>query len=366
MCNRELNFKGDYAVLGSYLQGRGVQRLLWVHGKSAEKMKVGQYLQELPKLLHIEVKSFTEFAPNPDYESVVKGVDLFRQFQADAIIATGGGSAIDVAKCIKLFSALNPAKCYLQQEYLPVATPLAAIPTTAGTGSEATHFAVIYYQGKKCSVAAPDILPDVYLLDPAVLDCLPEYQRKVTMLDALCHAVESYWSVNATVDSRKFSLQAVEEILGAASLYLQNSPEGNQAMLRAANLAGKIIDITQTTAGHAMSYELTKRYGVAHGQAAALCAAALWQQMENKNVLTEELEVLGRIFKTHLGVAGAKGFKKFVAELRLPGIQGTETDISQLAASVNPVRLRNHPLKITNEEFCQLYREIIGSTKDEG
>jgi len=364
--NCKLDFQGDYAVLGQYIQVRKIHHLLWVHGKSAVKTQIGQYLYKLSERLHIEVESFTEFAPNPEYESIVAGVELFKGMHGDGIIATGGGSAIDVAKCIKLFSVLDSSKNYLQQDLRPVDTPLIAIPTTAGTGSEVTHFAVIYYHGKKCSVTSQDILPDAYLLDSSALAFLPEYQRKVTMLDAFCHAVEAYWSIKATVDSRKLSLQAVESLLRYAPLYLRNNMDGNEAMLRVANLAGKIIDITQTTAGHAMSYALTKSYGIAHGHAAALCTAVLWQQLEQKGVLTDKLNELSGLVASYMGVACAEGFKKFVDVLHLPRFQGSEADIPLLASSVNPVRLQNHPIRITYEEFCQLYREIIGRNKDEG
>ena len=360
MESREIDFQGDYTALGKCLWTYGIKRLLWIHGKSAERLKVGQYLTTGLRQMQIEVESFTDFTANPDYESVVKGVNSFRQFQADGIIATGGGSAIDVAKCIKLYSVLEPGECYLQQELRPVRTPLIVVPTTAGTGSEVTHYAVIYYQGEKCSVTSKDILPNAYLLDAAVLEELPEYQRKVTMLDALCHGVESYWSVNATLESRRLSLQTVKQILSNASSYLQNTSEGNRAMLRAANMAGKCIDVTQTTAGHAMSYVLTKRYGIAHGQAVALCTGILWQAMEPQGILTEEMDALGKMFLQYTGAYGAKGFNTFLKKLDLPLIKGAESDIPFLVDSVNPVRLQNHPVKITQPEFYQMYKEIIG------
>lgn len=108
-------------------------------------------------------------------------------------------------------------------------------------------------------------------LTPGALKTLPAYQRKSTMLDALCHAVESFWSVHATAESKAYSRDALKMIRRYAEDYLANCDEGNAGMLLAANTAGKAINLTQTTAGHAMCYKLTSLYGLAHGHAAALC-----------------------------------------------------------------------------------------------
>ena len=92
---------------------------------------------------------FDGFTPNPLYEQVREGVRLFREAGCGTIVAVGGGSAIDVAKCIKLFCQMRDDVPYLQQEYKDTSVPLIAIPTTAGTGSESTRHAVIYKDGAK-------------------------------------------------------------------------------------------------------------------------------------------------------------------------------------------------------------------------
>ena len=92
---------------------------------------------------------FDHFGSNPLYEDVCLGVNSFNEERCDAIVAVGGGSTIDVAKCIKLYCHMDPATNYLRQEAADSGIPLVAIPTTAGTGSESTRFAVIYYDGKK-------------------------------------------------------------------------------------------------------------------------------------------------------------------------------------------------------------------------
>ena len=163
---------------------------------------------------------FGGFSPNPLYEQVLDGIHIFNGNHCDAIVAAGGGSALDVAKCIKLYchtvalhdeaQALSntPSEFnFLLQEKSDTGIPLFAIPTTAGTGSESTRHAVIYYQGVKQSISHPSIVPDVAILEPSLLKSLPLYQKKCTMMDALCQAIESTWSVNSTDESKGFARQ---------------------------------------------------------------------------------------------------------------------------------------------------------------
>ena len=128
--------------------------------------------------------TFSGFTPNPLYEQVCDGTGLFKKTGCDTILAVGGGSAIDVAKCIKLavlaedgVDAIIPPRvshCFPIDGAL---IPLIAIPTTAGTGSESTHNAVMYYEGAKQTVTNDGILPDYAILEPSVLKTLPLYQK---------------------------------------------------------------------------------------------------------------------------------------------------------------------------------------------
>ena len=200
-------------------------------------------------------------------------------------MAVGGGSAIDIAKCIKLYAKLpgdGKEGSWLQSSGEVNNTELFVIPTTAGTGSEATRYAVVYYGGNKQSISSDVIIPNTVLFDPRVLDSLPDYQKKSTVMDALCHAVESFWSVNSTEDSKDYSSTAIELIIDNIDEYLAGDNSRNSIMQKATFIAGKAINITQTTAGHAMSYKLTSKYGLAHGHAAALCVRELFKWMSKE------------------------------------------------------------------------------------
>ena len=170
-----------------------------------------------------ELIQFNDFSSNPKYEEALSGFEVFNENNCDFLISLGGGSAIDVAKVIKAmlgsesYDGLIHDKTviidFLKNPGFDGDVSHLAIPTTAGTGSESTHFAVIYYEGTKYSVSNDGLLPNYVLLQPELLATLPEYQKKSTMLDALCQGIESYWSVRSTDESKKYAVEAITTIL---------------------------------------------------------------------------------------------------------------------------------------------------------
>ena len=136
-------------------------KVLLVCGSSFRKLPIRETVISAP----VSYTVFSHFSPNPSYEAVCQGIELFNQAHCDTILAVGGGSAIDVAKCIKLFSKKPKGTHYLDQPYEDTGIPLIAIPTTAGSGSESTRYAVIYDQGEKQSITHESIIPDVAILD---------------------------------------------------------------------------------------------------------------------------------------------------------------------------------------------------------
>lgn len=357
---------GHYRALDEYLTGRGTRRIFLVCGKSLRRLPAGDYFETLEARLGIRVVTFSDFAPNPCYESAVAGTARFREADCDLIAAAGGGSAMDVAKCVKRFANMDLTGNCLVQDVPPGSVPLLAIPTTAGTGSEATRFAVIYCQGRKQSVAHDGCLPDAVVLDPGLLETLPDYHRKASMLDALCHAMESFWSLRASPESRDCARRAIRLLLRAADAYLQNTPAGNRDMLTAANLAGRAINLTQTTAGHAMCYGLTGLYGLAHGHAAALCVLRLWPYMVrnvHRAAHPAQLEETFRALAEAMGCASAEEaiekYSRFFAGLTLPVPKVREADTAALVPTVNAQRLQNNPVPLDPEDIQALYRQIL-------
>ena len=364
-----IEFKGQINILDDCFKHMKNEKILLVCGNSIEKLQINNYFNSLETRLGVKVVKFKDFSPNPSYESVIDGVRIFIENKCKMIVAVGGGSAIDVAKCIKLFSNLDHNRNYLKQELIPNSVQLLAMPTTAGSGSESTKFAVIYYKGEKQSVSDESCIPSTVILDEFSLNTLPEYQKKSTMLDALCHAMESYWSVNSTEESRLYSKEAIGLILANYNGYLMNTNEGNIGMMKAANIAGKAINISQTTAGHAMCYKLTSLFGISHGHAAALCVSKLFPYMVNnmdKCIDSRGEEFLGNIFNDIAKIYGckspifaAKKFDEIISSLKLDVPKYDSNVFKLLVSSVNSERLKNNPIELDNNAIEKLYYSIL-------
>jgi len=282
---------------------------------------------------------FSGFTSNPRYEDVITGVGFLKSHNCDFIVAIGGGSCIDAAKFIKYYSDFD--------------IPIMAVPTTSGTGSEATHFAAIYVNGEKQSIADDKLLPEYVILQPDLLKTVPLYQKKCTMLDALCQAIESWWSKKATSESIEYSRKSIRLILDNMDGYLKNEDKGNMNMLIASNLAGKAINITTTTAPHAMSYKMTTLYGLPHGHAVALCLPKVWRNMKNFDDIANALD------KPNCEEA-VLFFEQLLQTLEIfPPKDVTANDLDILTDSVNIQRLDNNPVWLEREVIKSLYGDVL-------
>jgi len=356
------------------IMNTGCKRFLLVSNSTFRQ----RYIKDLIDSLVVEKVLFSDYTPNPLFEQICNGVDLFNKSGCDGILAIGGGSPIDVAKCIKLSALADEGKNVIIPPLVSTRVdinsskiPLIAIPTTAGTGSESTHNAVMYYQGAKQTVTNDGILPDYAILDEIFLETLPLYQKKCTMMDALCQAIEAWWSVNSTEKSCEYSRKAIELIMNHWEDYIFNdSKSAAKQVLLASNYAGRAINITATTAPHAMSYKITSLYNLPHGHAVACCLPIVWKYMYNnldKTIDSRGGEYLCRIFQRIsssmqcLSVEDAIcKFELMMARMNLicPSLNNTE-ELDILAKSVNPVRLKNNPVYLSEEVLKNFYLKII-------
>ena len=368
--------------LKSFFQEHSFRRIFLVAGSSFSKLPIGEELQELFSELYIAFYHFSDFRANPRLEEVEEGIKAFSAFRGDSILAVGGGPALDTAKCIKLFTGLSKEKPYPEQEFQENGIPLLVHPTTAGTGSESTPFAVIYQDGEKCSVEHESIYPKYRIEDSRSLRSLSLYQKKATLLDALSHAMEAIWSKYSNEDSRAYGQKAISLILMNYKAYLSLENEKDAKNLggavalegpseqvledvaEAANLAGKAIAVTKTTAGHALSYKLGSIYQLPHGLATAMVNRALYPFMcREKSRMTdpENLLFLAKCFSAETEEEGAKRYLEILEDLEiLPNLSVKEGDLENLVAAVNPERLSNHPIALREEDIGLLYKEILG------
>jgi len=333
------------------------KKVLLVCGKSFDKLDISN------KLKPLHYVRFSNFSPNPSFDEVCAGIELYNKFHCQAILAVGGGSAIDVAKCIKLFDKTNPLNSITNGVFEINDIILSAIPTTAGTGSESTKHAVIYYKGEKQSISHFSILPEHICLIPSVLKSLPAYQKKCTLLDALCQSIESWWSVNATEESMEYSRISIKLIKEHWKEYIETSSESSaEKIMHAANYSGKAINITATTAPHAMSYKLTSLYGIPHGHAVAISLPDVWEYMLKDDVLCNDPRGISHLNKVFSEIPiDIKWFRDLLTALDItyPVSKNKAADIDILINSVNPVRLKNNPVFLDKDTIKSIYERIV-------
>ncbi len=268
------------------------------------------------RLTHLTVPN-----ANPKVETVQA---LFDQIDGDvdSFIAVGGGTTIDTTKLLNLAVVSKMSvKDLLTQKSAPEALlPCMAFPTTAGTGAEATRFAVCYDGETKYSIDFEVIRPSDVVLVPEFTATLPTYQKASTNFDAYAQAVESLWAKGATEESKIYARRALD------LMEVDNWPE-------ASYWAGRAIDISRTTAAHAFSYYLTSHYGIPHGHAVYMVFEYICRN-NNHPEFIKKVEGL----KTLRELADEKGI-------------GWDELVNDLFSHVNLKRLGNNPVEVRRESF---------------
>jgi alcohol dehydrogenase len=330
-----------------------------------------------PVLSSFEAIRFNGFEPNPKLSDVERGIEMFRKTQPDIIIAFGGGTAIDLAKLIGSIAVHDISSRDIITGVASIeqkGPALVVIPTTAGTGSEATHFAVAYVDGVKFSVAHENLLPDIVLLDPQLTYNLPSRITAASGLDAFCQAVESIWAVGATDESVEFATLSVKLSLEHLAAAVNDpTPKARRGMCEAAHLAGKAINISKTTAPHAISYAITTHFGVPHGIAVALTLGPMLEY--NSRVKEADcndprgcehvqqriaiiLDLLGGDLQNGLAVIkqliDEVGGVRSLCEIGASSIESQQL----LATQVNPERLSNNPRMMNATAIERIFLSI--------
>lgn len=344
-----------------------------VRGKgSYEECGAQSCLQEIFKNEDVCVVEWSDFMENPRLEEVYLGVRLLRESRATAIVACGGGSVLDMAKLVRLACAYdgNDLTGKLPDDISNL-LPLFALPTTSGTGCESTPFAVCYKNGKKYSVAHPNILPDYAFIYPPFTYTTPPYLTACSGFDALAQAIEAYWNVNATPESDHYSEEAIALLWN--NLYKAvNMPtdEVRDAMSLGAHLAGEAIAMTKTTAPHAFSYAFTTQLKFPHGHAVALTFpyfAELNMELFKYRSLHPKIQVDTYAVKMEhlqsmLGLP-AEGLKNqmysFIESLGLNLNLPAHTDVQWLLSQVNLQRLGNNPVIVEEQEMKELFNFLV-------
>ena len=369
----ELVGEGSLSRLRELLEERGARTVLLVTGKGSFEASGAQAALE-PYLAGADVRRFCDFQNNPRVEDVRRGIAIAREETPDLVVAVGGGSVMDMAKLINVLAPFEGDARDLIESKRPLqgkSAPLVAIPTTAGSGSEVTHFAVVYAGKTKYSVATDCIRPDHALVDPQLTYAMPPRLTATCGFDALSQAVESYWAVGSNVSSQHHAAAAIRLILGSLRKAVHApDPVSRAQMAEGAYRAGKAIDISKTTGAHALSYPLTASFGIPHGHAVALTVGRFFMvnsqldrvelnEPRGRHYLEAALSDLYQLMGCRCAEECCAMWYELMADVGIEtslealGVRSAP-DKSRIVAGVNTERLDNNPVKLNEHDLLTL------------
>ena len=312
--------------------------------------------QVLARLESCTVETFTQVVPDPPLEVVAKGVRQVEEFRPDVLVAFGGGSALDCAKAMAHFSPQSP--------------PLWAIPTTAGTGSEVTSFAVLTdsEKGVKYPLVDDSLLPALAVLEPSFLERVPPAVTADTGMDVLTHAAEAWVARGANPYTDALAEKAFTLAFENLSAAFDGDREAKANMLLASNLAGLAFNGAGLGLCHGLAHALGGTYHIPHGRLNAL----LLSHVIRFNAAEEKTaKKYGRLAKA-CGLAPtwrtlAAGLDRLRSQLKLPvkltacGVEGKifKTDADAIAASALADRCTPaNPRAVTADDVKAILKEL--------
>ena len=337
--------------------------LIFCGKKSFSKSGASELLKTI--LERTENEFFYKSFDYPEFQDLVLSSKLVTEFRPDIILAIGGGAVLDLAKLSNVFCTFNFEKNKIKKSAFEIKKnfcKLVAIPTTAGSGAEATRHAVLYIDKNKFSIESPFILPDYVIIDPSLIITAPKDISASSGIDALSQAIESLISKKSNNESVRHSIKSLEY----STMYLENhinqkTLDTSHRMSLAAFYAGKAINISKTTAPHAISYPFTSYFGVKHGQAVSYtlcdCLNFNYQNLKLSSAsfdLNLRFNKLFDIFKVNSINDLDKKISQIIKNIGLSvSIKDfnitTEKDINLILSNINSERLANNPVKIDSE-----------------
>lgn len=369
---------GARRMLADEFRGRGYVRAFVVTDKDLIRFGVAGKVTGVLDEAGIAYEIFSDLKPNPTVKNVQAGVEAFRRSGADAIVAIGGGSAMDTAKAVGIIAA-NPAfgDVVSLEGTAPTANrsvPVFALPTTAGTAAEVTINYVITDEAntKKMVCVDPKDIPAVAIIDAELMAAMPRGLTAATGMDALTHAIEGYITKGAWTLTDMFELKAVELIARWLPAAVENGAdtEAREGMAVAQYIAGMGFSNVGLGLVHGMAHPLGAFYDIPHGVANALLLPYVMQyNMESSLVkLGDVARAMGvdtagmdtrQAAQAAVDAVRALAVRVGIPQ-RLSSLGVREEDLPRLAASaLADVCTPGNPRDTSAEEILALYREAF-------
>ncbi len=384
----------SFVIPGEVVLGAGVVNKLAEIGKSygskaylcidpfLEISGVGSEIEGLLKKDGVDIVKFTKVKPNPSCHDIDEGADLCRKEKCDFIVAVGGGSAIDTAKAIAIL-AINPGNSW---EYIArsdrefrtfsESLPLIAVPTTAGTGTEVTHYSVISNPDihEKGCIHNKVLVPDFALVDPELMVSKPPKLTAYTGIDAMCHSLESFLNVNSTPFPDMIALESVSLVARYLPEAVANGTNivAREKMAYASTLGGVAIALAGTILPHGLGQPVSGLVDMPHGASMAASLGYIMEISYTSNIekfarlaecFGESLDGLSTYAKAEMSVEFVQRLLKDTgAEVTFGEYGLTEADLektAEIAVNNYSFDLNNSPLKVSKEEIIEIYRNCL-------
>ncbi|OBX08165.1 alcohol dehydrogenase [Gallibacterium salpingitidis] len=326
----------------------------------------------------VVVQIIADTPPEPPMEKINAIFDIAKSLQAEMVIGIGGGSAMDTAKLIAVM--LNNEVSLFEvvrggQKFTKRGLPTLMVPTTAGTGSEATQNSIVLDTERELKVGIVDekLVSSSVILDPEMTEKLPKHITANTGIDALCHAIECYISKKSNVLCEMLALKAINLIVSSIREAYHNGSnlEAREKMLLGAYLGGACIATSSTVAVHALSYPLGGKYHIPHGLSNAILLPDVMKF--NLDACEKKFsEIAVAMGLDTQGLSQRQAAEKMIEELyslirdlnihcdlREKGIN--ESVLDELVDSAFSVRrlLDNNPKEMTKEDIREIYKKFL-------
>ena len=269
MKNFDVSTKYD---LKQFIEDKVFKKVLVIAGnKSFELSGLKDFFSSIENK---NIKFFFKKSFFPEYHELIQIIKEINQYLPDLIVAAGGGSVLDYAKIANALTLEENLEKKIISSRCKLIKPnrkIVAIPTTAGSGAEVTSNAVIYVNNVKYSVEGELIKPNYFFLIPEFISGASNKIKSSAGFDAIAQSMESLISLKSSEISAKYAIESLKISLKYYINFLSNpSSDNTSAMAIAANLSGKAISISKTTAPHAVSYPFTSMFNISHGHAVSL------------------------------------------------------------------------------------------------
>ncbi len=374
----ETSYHGAGAIkaIPDEIKARGFKKVFVTSDPDLVKFGIVKKVTDLLEAANIEYALYTDIKANPTIENVQHGVEEFKASGADAIVAIGGGSAMDTSKAIGIIIT-NPEFSDVRslEGVAPTknpCVPIIAVPTTAGTAAEVTINYVITDVEKKRKFVCVDAhdIPVVAVVDPEMMNSMPAALTAATGMDALTHAIEGYITKGAWELSDMFHIKAIEIIARSLRGAVANTAEGREGMALGQYVAGMGFSNVGLGVDHSMAHTLSAYYDTPHGKACAILLPTImafnadYTGEKYKDIaIAMGVEGVENMTQAEYRKAAVDAVRKLAEDVGIPTtLKGIvkEEDIDALAADAFADACRpGNPRDVSEEQIKELYRSLM-------